>query len=178
MERKMIATFNVESGKIMASDPCYGMDVWCNGSFCVRNGKYVMFLARGIENERWGERNFIMEIIHEDFAYLKDTEFDWEMCGGTFGVDSGTFGFFDYDYYEKFHSDGVDEKWYDRNVCDIEGNWNADIDDKGVWCQSGYGDGAYDVDALWDGDECVGLMVTFIYKEDDEDVANWEEVSE
>jgi hypothetical protein len=171
MSKGMIATFNVESGKIMASDPCYSIDVWCQGDVPARNGKYYVYITRKTEKgfEHWGERNWEMEIVHEDFAHLRYDGSDWEMVDGTFGVDSGTFGFFDYDYYAKYHTEKTQRNWYDRNVCNIDGNWNADIDGKGVWCESGYGDGLYGVYAVYEGDEVVALKVTFIYEDEDED---------
>ena len=170
MSKSMIATFNVESGKIMASDPCYSIGVWCQGDVPARNGKYYVYITRKKEKgfEHWGERNWEMEIVHEDFAHFTTDDLNWEMSGGSFGVDSGTFGFFDYDYYAKYHTEELNEDWYDRNVCDVEGHWNADIDGKGVWCQSGYGDGSYDVDAVFEGKEVVALKVTFIYEDEDE----------
>jgi hypothetical protein len=178
MNRQMIATFKVESGKIVASDTCYKLGAWCANFLPARNGTYKVFLTRGYEKdfESWGERNWKMEVIHED---VKTEDLPWEMVDGSFCVDSGTFGFFDFDYYAESHTDKVDDDWYEDNVCSEDGYWNV-VDGKGVWCQSGYGDGSYDVDAVYDGDEVVALQVTFIYEveEDVEDVANWEVTDE
>ena len=170
MSRLLIASFKVESGRIMASDPCYRIGTWCQNSIPARNGKYEVYLTRK-ESGCWGERNWKLEVIHEDFTHFKADELDWEMVGGRFGVDSGTFGFFDYDYYAKCHDeedmDTFDE-WYDIKVCSaINDFWNV-CDGRGVWSSSGFGDGSYDVDAVWDGDEVVALQATFIY-EDEED---------
>lgn len=175
MSRLFISTINVESGKIVASDPCYRLGTWCMDTFNVRNGKYYVYLTRKTEDgfEKWGERNWEMLIVHEDFVHFKVEDLCWEMTGGNFGVDSGTFGFFDYDYYAKYHNeDDMDtfDKWYDRKVCNVDGFWH-NCDGKGVWCTSGYGDGSYDVYGVYENDEggdIVALEVVFIY-EDEED---------
>ena len=159
MTKKFYGVIDITSGRIVCSDPCYKSGEWCADSFPAKNGLYRVYIYHA-EN-----RNAILEIIHQDYD---EKYVDWENADSACAVDSGTFGFFDYDYYAKYHTEELNEDWYDRNVCDVEGHWNADIDGKGVWCQSGYGDGSYDVDAVFEGKEVVALKVTFIYEDEDE----------
>lgn len=105
--------------KIMVSDPCYGLNTWCQGTINnVLPGIYNCFVEYSDEGD-WGTRVSAIEVIHQSFE-RKEIEYldpeDFEV-----GVDSGQAGIFDYEYYEKFHSDceerpHVVDEWYDR-VC-------------------------------------------------------------
>ena len=164
-----IGTFEVNSGRIVASDPCYNIDVWCQDSFPAINGKYFASIKRGDTQNGWGVRNYELMVIHE--KYENEHNLIWESVDGGFYVDSGTFGFFDYDYYKQYHSGSEKNKeaenaWYHENICNrIYDNWNCDMDNSGVWSSSGYGDGGYEVFVAWEEDEVIGLKVIFIEEE-------------
>lgn len=106
--------------KVMVSDPCYGLNTWCQGVLDnVLPGEYECTVEHSDEGE-WGIRVSAIEVTHEDykgkFMEMSPEEFD-------VGVDSGQAGIFDYDYYCKYHTDTnerdyVDDDWYDR-VCEI-----------------------------------------------------------
>lgn len=103
--------------KVMVSDPCYGLNTWCQGVLeNVLPGKYNCEVEYKDEGD-WGIRVSAIEVTHEDYAYEMFESQDFEV-----GVDSGQAGIFDYDYYCQYHTDindseHVDDDWYDR-VCD------------------------------------------------------------
>ena len=102
--------------KVMVSDPCYGLNTWCQGVLeNVLPGKYVCKVGFVDEGE-WGTRVADIRVEHIDSEIIDyDCLEEFEV-----GVDSGTAGIFDYEYYAKYHTDisekeHVNEYWY--NVC-------------------------------------------------------------
>ena len=157
MTRKFYGTIEISNGRIVCSDPCYKSGEWCADSFPAKNGLYRVYIYH-TEN-----RNAVLEIIHKDY----DTNsVDWDDADSACGVDSGTFGFFDKEYYDNHHDGELDEEWYDKNVV------NSDdyllTDGAGAWSTSGYGDGMYDLQCVWcnkendDADSVAGLRAVFI----------------
>jgi hypothetical protein len=121
--------------KVMVSDPCYGLDTWCQGVLeNVLPGNYNCYVEYSDEGD-WGERVSAIEVVHEKYDRPLDIEFESEDF--EVGVDSGQAGIFDYDYYVRYHNKHtVDDSWYDR-VCALtcenvknpnyeEFDWNAD----------------------------------------------------
>lgn len=106
--------------KVMVSDPCYGMNTWCQGVIDnVLKGKYKCMVETSDEDE-WGNRVSAIQVAHEDYV-KKSLEYSKENFD--VGVDSGQAGVFDYEYYKKYHSDSsesehVNEDWYWR-VCNL-----------------------------------------------------------
>ena len=104
------------SDKVMVSDPCYGLNTWCQG--VVENvlpGEYECIVGFSDE-DIFGMRVADIEVVHKDYfeKFLDYREEAFEV-----GVDSGTAGIFDYEYYKKYHTDRnetehVDDDWYDR----------------------------------------------------------------
>ena len=100
--------------KVMVSDPCYGLDTWCQGVLeNVLPGDYNCKVEH-IDEGVFGVRVAAIEAIHQDARVIRYEAQDFEV-----GVDSGTAGIFDYDYYVKYHksskeSDHCDDNWYDR----------------------------------------------------------------
>lgn len=106
------------NSKIMVSDPCYGLNTWCQG--IVENvlpGTYDCFVEYSDEGD-WGTRVSAIEVRNAYYDGPRDFyPEDFEV-----GVDSGQAGIFDYEYYEKYHSDckeryHVDDNWYNM-ACD------------------------------------------------------------
>lgn len=101
--------------KVMVSDPCYGLNTWCQGILeNVLPGEYECVVGF-VDEGKWGTRVAGIEVIHKDYTEklngFNPEEFE-------VGVDSGTAGIFDYEYYAKYHSDckekyHVDNRWYD-----------------------------------------------------------------
>ena len=157
--------------KVMVSDPCYGMNTWCQGVVeNVMPGIYNCTVEYSDEGD-WGVRVSAIEVMHQNARmYFMDAA-DFEV-----GVDSGQAGIFDYEYYAKHHLDRsvrphVDDDWYER-VCDITlaKESAGTIDDSGLVSSSGYGDGGYTCYLAKNGDGCVvGLRVVYIYEDEYEE---------
>lgn len=102
--------------KAMVSDPCYGLNTWCQG--VVENvlpGEYKCKVGFSDEGD-WGTRVADIEVIHKDYVgkWIEFWPEEFEV-----GVDSGQAGIYDYEYYKKYHTDRnetehVDDDWYDR----------------------------------------------------------------
>jgi len=180
--------FEIVSGKMVISDPCYTIPTWCQGVVeRVKNGTWVADVEKV---ESWGERVSVLFALNKEALrenpILEDTlRNGWgKQLNFDFGVDSGQLGFFDFEHYRNdnsakdlakydfggdFDIDGGDI-WY-RAVCNItlaSEQWG--VLPFGVVSSSGYGDGSYPVfGVVNEYDEYVGFMVVFIGDEDDED---------
>lgn len=188
--------FEVTSGKMVLSDPCYELGTWCQGvAENVKNGTWVGVLEQSDEGA-WGVRNSILISMNVE-AMKKNPLLERElMSSGDLinwgGVDSGQFGHFDFANYRK-----------DENVIDVpkvwEDEWESQEGDKfyraccyqtletedsfgvvpfGVLSSSGYGDGSYPTYGIKDENgEWVGFMTIFIGDDEDED-DEWEDEEE
>lgn len=168
MTRKFYGTIGIKSGRIVCSDPCYYSGIWCADSFPAKNGLYRVYIYHT------DNRNAVLEIIHQDY----DTKsVDWDDADSACAVDSGTFGFFDKKYYDKYHNEKLDKEWYENNVVDADDYLLTD--GAGAWSSSGYGDGMYHLQCVWcnkendDADSVAGLRALFI---DDGDL--WKDYKE
>lgn len=177
MENKILDLGLITLGdKVVISDPCYSICTWCSG--IINNllpGVYSCHILQGIVKdwEDWGVREKELYITHlcssikpEDIS--EPTKFD-------IGVDSGTAGIFDYDYYEKYHDKEKDresfEKWYDEFVCDVIDEHYNITSDLGIWSRSGLGDGSYDCFIHTNSDGKVdGIKIVFIDENSIEEV--------
>lgn len=162
-----LGKIRVSSSKIVTSDPCYTMDVWCadiiNNAL---NGNYNAYIEISDEGV-WGKRVKRLFIIHEDYEnkhYVREYESN---CG----VDSGTFCFADHDYYAERHTEKLDEDWYDKNVCNRCEKNGYVVDGVCTISSSGYGDGCYDVYSYREKENgyAVGAEIIFIDDYDEED---------
>jgi hypothetical protein len=163
--------------KVMISDPCYGLNTWCQGVLeNVLPGNYnceVEYSDEGI----WGRRVAAIEVKHENCGVYRLEAQDFEV-----GVDSGQAGIFDYEYYAKYHtdtneSDHVDDDWYDR-VCNITlaRESAGAVDEFGFVSSSGYGDGGYTCYAAKNKDGyIVAIRIEYIDEEEWEDENDYEE---
>ena len=163
-----IGKIYVSSGKIVASDPCYELDDE-TVVFNALNGYYNAYVEQSDE-EVWGIRNKSLIIAHESFNlnnFFKEFDVTFKQCP----VDSGTFGFFDKNYFDEYHENKLDEDWYETNVIEVrDDDYSITERDMGVWAGSGYGDGRYDVETLSDKEGNVyALKVIFIQDNEDED---------
>lgn len=83
------------NSKVMISDPCYGLNTWCQGVIeGVLPGNYNC-KAKLINKTYWGERVAAIEVCHEDYKSPKYIPALLDI-----GVDSGQAGIFDYEYYK------------------------------------------------------------------------------
>jgi hypothetical protein len=170
--------FEVVSGTLVCSDPCYELPTWCQG--VVENVKKGTWVAEVEYNDR-GERVKELRIHHKDSHWLSGK---MERMNFTAGVDSGQFGFFDKDFYRNNESakglkkynfgEGFDEQegdeWY-RACCALTlGEDNFGVLPNGAVSSTGYGDGSYEVFGQKDKDgEYVGFGVIFIDESEEDE---------
>ena len=144
------------------SDPCYGTETWCNDVISTIPGEYNVFVTICESRNSWlkGRISSILA-IHKDYTKSlkgmpKDNSEDI-YCG----VDSGTCGIFNAEYFEKFHDEqGVEDEWYDKNVIQMD-DYNI-CDGLGAISSSGCGDGNYPVFAEYKGDSAFAIRIKFL----------------
>jgi Protein of unknown function (DUF4241) len=187
----MVKTFEVISGTMVCSDPCYTIEppTWCQGIISnVRKGTWGAGVSISDEGS-WGDRVsrfwvYNLEAIKNNPKLLSEIEsFRGEVLVFSAGVDSGQFGFFDKDFYrndemakdlEKYHfGDDEDDEdgytWY-RAACNLTlGSEQWGVMPNGALSSSGYGDGSYQVIGIKDGEEYVAFCVEFIGDDEDYD---------
>jgi len=181
MEQK----FEIKSGAVVLSDPCYEQGTWCQG--IVKNVKNGEWFGEAIHLDagEWGNRVAALLSYHKDYpTTADDVRADGEKLRFTGGVDSGQFGHFDYAGYrndesiagvERLCKDSehiicADEPWYSI-CCDrtLAGDsWG--VIPLGVVSSSGYGDGSYDTYGIQNGEgEYVAFATFFITDEEEEE---------
>jgi hypothetical protein len=170
-----VGTFEVKSGKIVVSDPCYGTDTWCMDIIPAKNGRWqarVDIRDEGDADDK-DDRVASLTAIQMD---TKDVG-SWKELEGEFGVDSGQFSFVDAKAYQNQtrvpkktkwkHTKGWKghDKWY-KMVCEHTLERQYGIIPGGVVSSSGYGDGVYQVFVKYVGRGktkfAAGLKVIFI----------------
>ena len=135
METKVInGSFEIKSGSITVSDPCYNISTFGALEAEVINGtwKYEVKIERG--------RVHYIRAWHKDAkkGIIREMSTIATIC-----VDSASCGFFDSEYYEEKHKNGqLDEKWYNEYVCKRKDDW-INCENKGIVVTSGFGDGEY-----------------------------------
>jgi hypothetical protein len=191
----MSKIFNVTSGKMVCSDPCYTLDTWCLGVIDnVKNGKWEADIANSNQGD-WGDRIshlwvFNVDAVIDNPKLRRDIEtFKGHTLPFSFGVDSGQFGFFDFANYRNDESakdlkkyefgDDFDrqegDEWY-RVCADLTlGKDSWGVIPFGAVSSSGFGDGSYEVKGIKDElGYYVAFCVEFIpddgydYEDDDE----------
>jgi hypothetical protein len=188
----MEKSFEVISGELVCSDPCYSLDVWCMGVVDnVKKGTWVADVERSDEGD-WGNRIAMLSVRHIDHNSNTPLELENELpfVGG---VDSGQFGFFDKDFYRNDESAKDLGKYnfspdYDREEGD---QWyracaNLTLDSEqwgvlpnGVVSSSGFGDGSYGVFGEKNAEgEYVAFSVVFIWEDEQDEWLEDEEQEE
>ena len=188
-----MSRFEITSGSLVCSDPCYTTDIWCMGT--VNNVKKGTWSAEVDERTvgAWGKRITQLRVYHTNSS-VETMSSKWEELPGTFGVDSGQFGFFDAEHYRKADSvkeqtkydfggdyltDGNDrdgDEWY-HACCHLTlgpDSWGTIPN--GAVSSSGYGDGSYDVYGLKNADgEYIAFTVVFIDTDEEDELDEWDE---
>lgn len=98
------------SDKVMISDPCYDLDIWCQGVLeNVKPGTWHT-KAENLNVNCWGDRCSALIAWHEDVEEPKD----FEKTDIRVGVDSGQAGIYDYNHFAHIKDNKErDERWYD-----------------------------------------------------------------
>ena len=144
-----LGSFEVTSGSIIVSDPCYEKDVWCCNSIeQVKCGTWTAEVDIHDEGE-WGWRIAVLRI---QAAIPPKVLPSPESAPFAVAVDSGQAGFFDAMHYrdsemlrKKTGSKSTDpDLWY-WHCCQITlSPQQAGVLPYGVVSSSGFGDGAYE----------------------------------
>lgn len=140
-------TFEVTSGRLIVSDPCYAEDIWCcNTLEAVRNGTWNASVVYD------GDPNYprvaALIVEHECAEGVSKI---MEEAAFSVAVDSGQAVFFDASHYRDNQAIDLNctptehaELWYDH-CCQISlAEQQAGVLPYGAVSSSGYGDGCYD----------------------------------
>ena len=131
---------------VMVSDPSYGVATWLNKEIDgVLSGDYNVYVT--ISNEgAWGERVKSLTVCHSEYKPNKTLRGMEKACYHI-GVDSGTCGIYDIDYFKSHHNEQTaNDDWYIRTVMNgfYEKREQSYITDGiGVHSCTGFGDGLY-----------------------------------
>ncbi len=184
----VIGSFEVVSGKLMVSDPCYKRGTRLHGTIDnVKNGKWRATIV-----SEPGSR-YIASLLVEHTSIAGEVYSMWStQTDFNVGVDSGQAGFFD-DAHYKNDSDVSEYQWVnaDRKICEDD-PWysmccdatcyhenNARVIPFGAVSMSGYGDGLYHCHYYKNEQgEVVAAEITFIREEEDDDYGYDEEDEE
>lgn len=174
MFMKYIGRFSL-GNKVMISDPCYCINALDQGVLeNVREGFWDAYIKTSNEGD---EGVYVSELVAINLDYNSEynelnSEDINELQEFTVGVDSGTAGIFDYDYYCKCHNEnGVDDEWYDNQICNqffptyaIDSYENSVFTEfNGVASTTGYGDGAYNCYVVRNTEgEIIGIKIVYI----------------
>lgn len=162
-----LGAFDLNEGKLIATDPCYTPDSSGNCEVEVKKGEYHAKAKYGKVGD-WGERVVELTINHASTPKKKATT-KIGMCA----VDSGQCGFFELEDYIKFHPNGEtaeSEAWYNR-ACKITlndkrhncGMMTSGGKYVGAMSESGLGDGYYELYAGYNSKgEVTALRLRFI----------------
>jgi hypothetical protein len=186
-ETVALGMFEVTSGALMVSDPCYELGTWCQGKLeNVKNGTWNALSVRVEVPAFWDSGTEIRcgELIayHSNIDYpMIELEGKWELTGIDVGVDSGQAGVFCSSVYRKdetvttplwrYGRDNLREcdKWY-SSCCyqTSETRHHAGVINGGAVSISGYGDGGYDCYVVKDDiGQVVAVRIVFIGDEED-----------
>jgi hypothetical protein len=176
LEKRELGFFDMVSGEMVVSDPCYSLGTWCMGVLDrVHNGRWRAFMMMSDEKE-WGVRVAELHARATDvYPYYFNSTDGWEFkplkgwtpSGFEVGVDSGQAGLFDQKY---FKDDGV----VGDRICEFDRDWygmccHLTLSDKqggiipyGAVSSSGYGDGGYRCSYIRRKGVIVAVKIRFI----------------
>lgn len=174
-ERVELGTFEVVSGKLVVSDPCYERDIWCAGTLeNVRNGEWNAS-ADYVNVEDWGRR--VSKLIAQHMDCPDDNSLIRRGTLFEVGVDSGQAGIFDSQHYQdgsillqhQPHATAEERKeaWY-TYCCNLTlARLQAGVLPYGAVSSSGFGDGGYDcVQYVTNSGEVVKVEIEFITEDE------------
>lgn len=147
--------------KLYLTDPCYAISVECQQLLeNVNSGIWsVAYNCNEYEDNR---KEVILSLNHEDYNNIFE-DYEEKITSKELGVDSGTIGVFDREYYEEYHFDnGIDNNWYEKNICDFEHNIQEGLnltENKGVWIYTSCGDGSFVANLYLKNDKVCGIEI-------------------
>lgn len=161
---KELGTFEVSSGELRVTDPCYDPGTWCAGTIRAKDGTWTAELRHSDEGS-WGKRVAELVVRHEDHAGAEPNR----LTGIDAGVDSGQCGFFDAAKYLQHQGGeyGDLSTFYGQACAATATEGGGIVMGFGAVSSSGYGDGSYEVYVHEVDGLAVAARVVFI--SDDED---------
>lgn len=180
MHRRIIGRFNLNSGRLIVTDPCYAKEAASHSpgaafSGLVENAAPGEWTG-GVTTKAEGRRLVIAELEaqHESHPLQSEPTGEWEPASFIVGVDSGQAGIFD----EALYPPGETGQWdgsggfYDRVCTAVFGAYDAEALSRecpagsvteGVVSMSGHGDGGYRCMVYRRADGvCTAVRITFI----------------
>jgi len=159
---RKVGTFEIGSGEVVVSDPCYSLGTWCQGQVHAKNGNWIGSVVMSDEDD-WGIRVGKLIAKHEDH---QNVEFSDNPSNIDAGVDSGQMSIFDFDHYNLGDEDEDSGEfgrgdWYDL-VCRKTLKDQFGVLPGGVVSSSGVGDGSYPVFIEYEGEKAVAIKVEFL----------------
>jgi hypothetical protein len=175
LKRISLGSFQLSSGQMAVSDPCYDRSTSDDLRGELKNVKTGTWNAFSFQGDvpSWGERIHELQVLHQTVSYETASNSTWSREESfDVGVDSGQAGFFDNSQYPygNIGEYGETETFYGR-VCETTLNESSGgiIDNFGVASSSGYGDGCYQCYTLRnEQDEIIGAKIIFIAPESEE----------
>lgn len=179
--------FEVVSGKLFVSDPCYDLDTWC--AYHIPNAKKGVWRMESERDDRHGLGMRNVEIVahHVDHTPMSH---EYRLGFDQIGVDSGQAGIFDAQFFKDDELvDGIphlgefgicsEAPWYslccDRTLYEGENNENphhvcgAGVVPYGCVSSSGFGDGRYECFVIEKDGKIVAVKIVFLTDDEDED---------
>lgn len=103
-----LGTFEIVSGSVVVSDPCYDRGTWCSGKVDnVLNGSWSAITKQTPESlphkgdhRDWDENRVAELIVYHNNYPNTDIDFTWSAMEFDVGVDSGQAGIFDDAHYQ------------------------------------------------------------------------------
>lgn len=155
-----VGAFEVTSGVVICSDPCYERGTWCARTVPAAVGTWRAEVVTADCGD-WGTRVVCLRAFLVDAPRPELTGSGWEL-----GVDSGQLGFFDAAAYPIGDRGDFDdaESFYGRCCAATcgEGACGYGVVPGGVVSSSGYGDGGYPLRVGFVDGRAVSLAVEFI----------------
>ena len=178
-----LGCFEITSGEVVVSDPCYNLGIWCQGIIHhVQNGTWEAFVSRRTETYEWKgkERTSTQNAIL--FAKHIDSDVDilnsqWAVLDFDIGVDSCVAGIYDYKFYRDDNNVDVNgpkrvletfvtpgDKWmFSNSMASTRSQFNAGIIPNGTVSVAGHGDGSYEAHVVKnDEGQVIGIKIVFI----------------
>lgn len=168
MEYEHVGNFNVNSGKLTISDPCYERGCICAATVNAKNGTWKAYIVHMNEG-MFGNRVSELIAIHSDYSSPDYVAFH-ETINDDIGVDSGQAGIFD-DASFVGRTD-ENESWYEMICKKTLTKKGGGVVNGGCASQSGVGDGGYpatghSVDGVFDAIRICFLEDNDKYEEDE-----------
>lgn len=168
---------------VIVTDPCYEIGTWCTYLInTMKPGTYEASVAICNDTSAdWRSGRIAVQYVLPNGMTVEDFNKKAKEYS-SIGVDSGTAGIFDFEYFKEVQETKddhyKDEKFYNaRNQASPV--WTIGTPDKkGIVTSSGIGDGGYTVSCIEENGEIIAISLVFIDTDDsdndsDEDVLDY-----